>query len=173
MRSCLAAMAGRRGTGTTRVYRSFTAREYPAHLCFIDWCRLTRFGGSEGTRMMKLDWRAAPQRRLSRRGAIKAGTASAIATVVIAGAPELRPRPATASSAGETALATRALGERARLVSVDPHATAGLWSLLQESLAQPAGPPRLRIVPIDRAKFLVGQRFDLRVEAEGVDPTTA
>jgi alkaline phosphatase len=122
---------------------------------------------------MKLDWRATLQRRLSRRGAIKAGTASAIATVVISGAPELRPGTATASGAAEGALAAQALGERARLVPMDPHATAGMWSLLQESLPQAAGPPRLRIVPIDRAKFLVGQRFDLRVEAEGVDPTTA
>src|ERR1700730_17874300 len=99
--------------------------------------------------MMKLDWLATLQRRLTRRGAIKAGTASEIATVGISGAPEPRPRRATASGAGETALAAQALGERARLVPVDPHATAGLWSLLQESLAQPAGPPRLRIVPIN------------------------
>ncbi|MDB1086142.1 alkaline phosphatase [Streptomyces sp. ACA25] len=33
--------------------------------------------------------------------------------------------------------------------------------------------PRLRIVPLDRATFLAGARFDLRVEAAGVDPGTA
>lgn len=33
--------------------------------------------------------------------------------------------------------------------------------------------PKIRILPIDRAKFLAGARFDLRVEASGVDPRTA
>lgn len=32
---------------------------------------------------------------------------------------------------------------------------------------------KIRILPINRAKFLAGSRFDLRVEAAGVDPATA
>lgn len=33
--------------------------------------------------------------------------------------------------------------------------------------------PQLRILPINNAKFLAGARFDLRVEATGIDPSTA
>ncbi|WP_103500229.1 alkaline phosphatase, partial [Streptomyces sp. SM14] len=33
--------------------------------------------------------------------------------------------------------------------------------------------PKVRVLPLDNAKFLAGARFDLRVEAIGVDPETA
>jgi len=107
------------------------------------------------------------KRRVSRRGAFKAGTATA-ATVVITGVGLQR---------GSSAARAAALRPPQPLLleAQDPHALVGQWSLAQEARArqQQGGPPRLTILPIDRAKFLAGARFDLRVEAENVDPSTA
>lgn len=110
-------------------------------------------------------------RRLSRRKAITAGAASVV-TVAVTGGPEFRRETAAAGASGTNGITNI---DPARLLPAqDPHAIAGRWSLQQATaLLQQTGPARLRILPIDRAKFLRGQRFDLRVEAENVDPTSA
>lgn len=112
-------------------------------------------------------WWQVLQGRFTRRNAIKAGTVT-VATTVAAGAATQ-----STSATGFGTLAERI--DPARLRALDPHAAAGRWSRTQELLAlqQPSGTPRLTILPIDRAKFLTGQRFDLRVEATNIDPAGA
>jgi alkaline phosphatase len=115
------------------------------------------------------------RRPISRRGVFKAG--AAVATVVISG----RVESAQARHSRENGIAIgapRAIRPAAAppVDGHDPHAAVGRWSWERERLRlqpQPNAPPRLRVVPINRAKFLVGQRFDLRVEAENIDPTEA
>lgn len=111
-------------------------------------------------------WRRLIARRMTRRGLIQAGgVGAATATAVIVGLD--RPSEAAAAPAGTSAL--RAISP-ANLVALDPHAFAGIAPAAQPGQdTQPA----LRIFPIDRAKFLAGARFDLRIEATGVDPATA
>src|SRR5262245_47722849 len=103
-------------------------------------------------------WWGLFQRRFSRRGALRAGSASVAGAVLTGSAAQQAEGAATSPPIDPSRLATR-----------DPHAAAGRWSLIQERLAaQQGGPPRLSVVPISRAKFLVGQRFDLRVEATNI-----
>jgi alkaline phosphatase len=111
------------------------------------------------------------RRPISRRGVFKTG--AAVATVVISG--RIGPVHGWQGSADDVRPgAPRSLGPVMPPVDgQDPHAAIGRWSWQQERLRlqpQPDAPPRLRVVPIHRAKFLVGQRFDLRVEAENIDP---
>ncbi len=113
---------------------------------------------------------------MSRRGVFKAG--AAVATVVISGRVESAQGWHNRENGAKTRGAPRTSGPAVVPSGAehDPHAAVGRWSWEQELLRfqpQPNAPPRLRVVPIDRAKFLVGQRFDLRVEAENVDPTDA
>jgi alkaline phosphatase len=61
---------------------------------------------------------------------------------------------------------------RGTLTEGDPHAFTERSATRGARLAQ-AGETSIKILPVDRAKFLVGSRFDLRVEAIGVDPATA
>ena len=81
-----------------------------------------------------------------------------------------------AAVAAEGVGGVAAAGVKPDLRQLDPHAFTGRTvagrhpAFLQ---AQAAGKVGLRILPIDRAKFLVNSVFDLRVEATGVDPATA
>ncbi len=100
-------------------------------------------------------------RRLTRRGLFRVGgTGAATALIVGLGQGTERahaapPRPALAVDA---------------LRRVDPHA---LTARTLSFAAEQGGAPSLRILPLSRAKFLAGGRFDLRVEAQGVDPQSA
>jgi len=82
----------------------------------------------------------------------------------------LAPAPAEASSlpAAIVPEMRAAPPSRAELLALDPHAFTGR---AYAAPAEQAG-PRLKILPLDRAKLLAGGRFDLRVEATGIDPAT-
>ncbi|MBI2761957.1 MAG: alkaline phosphatase [Chloroflexi bacterium] len=124
-------------------------------------------------------WRDILRQPLSRRAAIKAGSVT-VATVVISAAAEAHHDVAAAGSAvSKTPAGTNGHGltaalDPSRLVARDAHEFIELMSRRQEALEirslQQSGTPRLRIMPNHRAKFLLGQRFDLRVEAENIDP---
>lgn len=108
-------------------------------------------------------FREAIGRRLSRRGLFRAGGVGA-ATAVIVG---IAHRPSSADAASLSP--SLRVAANPTFLRVDPHATAGrVLTFGAQSAASSA-----RIYPINRAKLLVGGRFDLRVEALGVDPTTA
>jgi len=116
------------------------------------------------------------RRPVSRRGVFKAG--AAVATVVISGRIESTQGWHNQGGEALSSDVPRTLGPApvSPVDGHDPHAVIGSWSREQELLRlqpQPNAPPRLRVVPINRAKFLVGQRFDLRVEAENIDPADA
>lgn len=98
------------------------------------------------------------ERGLSRRTLFKAGGGGGlVAAAAIVGLGEAAP----------AAAAPKALGP---LMAVGPHAfTERMVGAEVRGLVQ--GP--IRILPIDRAKFLAGSIFDLRVEAYQVDPATA
>jgi alkaline phosphatase len=104
-------------------------------------------------------------RGLSRRSLLRAGGASAAAAVVVGiGTQEV----VAATTSPDAAAAQEPIGS---LKSVDPH------TLTARTKASPkragAGETSITILPIDRAKFLAGAVFDLRVEAAGVDPKKA
>ncbi|QSB14684.1 alkaline phosphatase [Natronosporangium hydrolyticum] len=103
---------------------------------------------------------------IGRRALLRAGGVGGVAAAAVVGL-GLRPEAALAQPRDEAVTSpARNLGE---LHELDPHA--------HTARTGPGGGPRpapgVRILPIDRAKFLVGVRFDLRVEASGVDPETA
>ena len=108
-------------------------------------------------------------KRFSRRRALVV-TAGGVATVIVPGGADLAAAHGTAPAVATPAATAPAVPQLLRSGG-DPHEAAGRWSRQQEALAQAqtAGPARLRVLPIDRAKFVVGQRFDLRIEAENVD----
>ena len=123
-------------------------------------------------------WWGILQRRLSRRAAVKTGAAG-IATVVVSAAADTG-RDASAAGLGngastETGGVNAARFTPSRLIAQDAHDYVELLSRRQEAreLAQlqQTGRPRVRIMPNDRAKILAGARFDLRVEAENIDPS--
>ena len=111
---------------------------------------------------------------LSRRSILRGGGAG-VASAVILGLGWSREAATAASASGAPAVSTTAPAA-ANLKWLDPHAFTGRSivgrhpSYLQ---AAAAGEVAIRIIPIDRAKFLVNSVFDLRVEATGIDPATA
>jgi alkaline phosphatase len=110
------------------------------------------------------------RRRLTRRTLFRAGGAG-VATALIVGADRVA-TPTTveaASLAGAAAENDRAVPTRSRaeMLALDPHAFTGR---VFAAPAEQAG-PCLKILPLTRAKLLAGGRFDLRVEATGVDPS--
>jgi alkaline phosphatase len=94
----------------------------------------------------------------SRRALLRAGGGGVAAAAIIG----LGARPVFASGDGERAARPENLTE------ADPHA----FTARPDRVGRPDR-PEVRILPIDRAKFLAGARFDLRVEASGIDPETA
>jgi len=102
-------------------------------------------------------------RRLSRRGLFRAG-GTGVASAVIVGL-QAAPQAAAAAASAPEALAASPRQLEAR----DPHVFTGLRTASLQATADPA----VRVLPFDRAKFLAGGRFDLRIEAIGVDPATA
>jgi alkaline phosphatase len=111
------------------------------------------------------------RRRLTRRTLFRAGSAG-VATALIVGTgqvPALTPAEA-ATIQTRLAEAVQAVPTLSRdeMLALDPHAFTG------RTQAAPAeqGGPRLKILPLARAKFLAGGRFDLRVEATGIDPAS-
>jgi alkaline phosphatase len=100
---------------------------------------------------------------ISRRALLQTGGGgAAVAAIVGLGA-----GPALAAEEGRgTARRKSADG----LLEADPHAHTVRTNASNGRRPQA---PQIRILPIDRAKFLAGARFDLRVEAGGVDPQTA
>lgn len=99
---------------------------------------------------------------MSRRGFFGAG-AGGLASAVVLGAGV---RPAAAAGQGGYV-------PKAPLRVGDPHAATG--ARLRSSVARPSARASsdgvvVRILPIDRATFRPGARFDLRVEVSGVDP---
>lgn len=103
---------------------------------------------------------------LTRRALLQAGGGGvAAAAFVGVGAPVAGASART--QAGTVAAAGRSAGP---LTTVDAHEFTARTKAVGR--AKP-GSPQLRIFPLDRAKFLAGARFDLRVEATGVDPASA
>lgn len=111
---------------------------------------------------------------VSRRNVLRGGGAGVASAVVLGLGIGREAGPAAASSAGASTAA--AAPASANLRSLDPHAFTARSivsrhpSYLQ---AEAEGKVALRIIPIDRAHFLVNSLFDLRVEATGVDPHAA
>jgi alkaline phosphatase len=99
---------------------------------------------------------------LSRRGFLGAGAAGGLSAAVVLGAGTR-----SASAAPSPSRAGIAQGP---LKQADPHAVTGARASARK---QPRSQAEIRILPIERAKFQAGTRFDLRVEAMGVDPETA
>lgn len=104
----------------------------------------------------------------SRRSVLRGGGAG-VAGAVVVGLSTL------ASAAAQPRAASPAAA--ANLRTMDPHqftARSSIGVARHPSLfAAASAKPSLRILPIDRAKFLVNALFDLRVEASGIDPKTA
>ncbi|NED98450.1 alkaline phosphatase [Phytoactinopolyspora alkaliphila] len=103
------------------------------------------------------------RRGLSRRALFAGSGGTAVAAVVGLGA---SPAVATTQRASVPARRTSAVG----LEEAEPHAHTARTAA---SNARRPEAPSIRVLPIERAKFLAGARFDLRVEASGVDPRTA
>lgn len=103
-------------------------------------------------------------RGFSRRALLQAGGAGAAAAVVVG----LGAQHASAAGAASPAGAVRK--PSGPLSAVDPHAFTERTKAARRGKA---GSPQVRILPIDRAKFLAGGVFDLRVEATGVNPRNA
>src|SRR5437870_303935 len=101
------------------------------------------------------------RRRLTRRTLFRAGGAG-VATALIVGTERvMAPAPVEASSLLAAVPEMKAAPpSRAELLALDPHAFTGR---AYAAPAEQAG-PRLKILPLDRAKLLAGGRFDLRVE---------
>ncbi|NAZ83949.1 alkaline phosphatase [Kineococcus sp. R8] len=98
------------------------------------------------------------RRGFSRRGVLGTGLGG-LATAVVWGS-GLR---SAAAAPPVTAPAVSVLNHR------DPHAFTGRRTL---AAATTTTTTAVRILPIARAKFQAGSRFDLRIEATGVDPET-
>jgi len=96
---------------------------------------------------------------MSRRGFFGAG-AGGLASAVVLGAGV---QPASAAGPG---IAARAAGD---LRPGDPHSSSALGGARRPARAA-RDDVSIRILPIDRATFRPGARFDLRIEATGVDP---
>lgn len=117
---------------------------------------------------------------ITRRDLLK-GSGAATAAVVLgsiapfaaAGAVDPRAKPTGRSGPGTPASA-EPLAARGPLTEVDPHAATGRTrsGRIGGVLAALLEGASIRILPIDNAKFLGGARFDLRVEATGIDPAT-
>src|SRR5690606_25405583 len=99
---------------------------------------------------------------LSRRALLQAAGGGGVAAAAIVG---LGAQPA-AAQAGPAAARTPV----GPLKAADPHALTGRRRPRRRRKPDAA---EITILPIDRAKFLAGAKFDLRVEAVGVDPETA
>ncbi|MDO5627294.1 MAG: alkaline phosphatase [Mobilicoccus sp.] len=109
----------------------------------------------------------------SRRSVLQGGGAGVAGAVIVG-----------LSGSGQSAAAAPAGSATARpiasanLRAMDPHAMTarshiGVARHPGLRLAADATKTSVRILPIDRAKFIVNGLFDLRVEAHGVDPNTA
>jgi alkaline phosphatase len=113
------------------------------------------------------------RRRLTRRTLFQAGGAG-VATALIVGTGQVtNPTSAEAASlraALRDAANTTPTLSRGEMLALDPHAFTGRTDSFAAAPAEQGG-PRLRILPLARAKLLAGARFDLRVEASGVDPS--
>ncbi len=99
---------------------------------------------------------------ITRRDLLKTGGVG-LASAVVMGA-GIRPASAQVSSNG--------VRPEGALTEADPHAFTERSETRSTRLAA-AGETSITVLPVDRAKFLVGSMFDLRVEAIGVDPATA
>ena len=111
---------------------------------------------------------------LSRRSILRGGGAG-VASAVILGLGWSREAAVAAGGSSAPAASTTAPAA-ANLRWLDPHAFTGRSIVGRHPAylqAAAAGEVAVRILPIDRAKFLVNSVFDLRVEATGVDPATA
>lgn len=107
------------------------------------------------------------RRGLSRRSLLQ-GSGTGLAAVAIVGLGSQ-----TAASASQ-ATGPAAKPARGPLRAADPHGgTRRTKAPRAAATLASSGTAQVRILPIDRAKFLAGGRFDLRVEAAGVDPETA
>lgn len=99
---------------------------------------------------------------LNRRALLQAASGGGVAAAAIVG---LGGQPAAAQAAGPAARTPTG-----PLKATDPHALTQRTRLRRRAKPDTA---EITILPIDRAKFLAGATFDLRVEAVGVDPQTA
>lgn len=104
--------------------------------------------------------------QLSRRSLLKSGGAGLAAAAVA---------PFGGVTAGGSAAAADRKPDPRTLRPADPHAQTGRAGSARATfaMARGQGAGNVRILPIDRAKFLVGGRFDLRVEAYEVNPEDA
>jgi alkaline phosphatase len=100
---------------------------------------------------------------LSRRSLLASGGGVATAVIVGVGSGTLGSLAAGTPAAAETSTP-------ANLQQVDPHEFAGRGH--GEPITGVAN-PRIRILPLNNAKFRAGAFFDLRVEVSGVDPANA
>ncbi|MBB3661706.1 alkaline phosphatase [Prauserella sediminis] len=104
---------------------------------------------------------------MSRRTLLQAAGGGGAAAAAIVG---LGAQPAAAQPAAVQAGAVASRTPVGPLKAADPHA------LTQRTRPRRRGKPdtaEITVLPIHRAKFLAGAKFDLRVEAVGVDPETA
>lgn len=105
---------------------------------------------------------------LGRRALLRAGGLGGAAAAAAVGL-GLSPVPAQAATRTDPPAPEGDAGTGpSQLHAADPHEHT-----LRTRTGGPRPAPQLRILPLDRAKFLAGTRFDLRVEATGVDPETA
>lgn len=120
-------------------------------------------------------------RGLSRRDLLKGGGAGLSAVVLGAAVVPLLGSEAAATTRtpsgggpGTRPSAPKPQTASGPLTELDPHAATGRTRPSRPGgvLAALLEGASIRILPIDNAKFLVGGRFDLRVEATGVDPAT-
>lgn len=108
--------------------------------------------------------RASGGNGLSRRRLLQVGGGGVVAVAVGVGVPAGAADAAHAAPPGSSA--ARPLGP---LHAVDPHAFTARSA---PEAAAIEGAPRVRILPIARAKLQARTYFDLRIEASGVDPET-
>ncbi|MEU6646863.1 alkaline phosphatase [Saccharomonospora sp. NPDC046836] len=100
------------------------------------------------------------RRGLSRRALLQASGGGVAAAAIVG----LGAQPAIAQG---TPAAARPVGP---LTAAEPHA---FTVRTRTTAAGEPGTAKVKILPIARAKFLAGGRFDLRVEVTGIDPVTA
>lgn len=112
------------------------------------------------------------KRGVTRRGLFRGGGAGAASVVVLG----LGVQSAQAAGPRVPAHAPAAPVRRSslHLKARDPHSFTARTAAARTGLATAAGltDVEVRVLPLDRAKFLVNSRFDLRVEVTGVDPQT-
>ena len=111
---------------------------------------------------------------LSRRSILRGGGVGVASAVILGLGWSREAAVAAGGSAAPAASTTAAASPNLRWL--DPHAFTGRSIVGRHPAylqAAAAGEVAIRIIPIDRAKFLVNSVFDLRVEATGVDPATA